>query len=131
MIDWSSQNFLAVGLSSSVYLWNANNSKVSKLCDLGANDTVTSVSWSLRGPLFSIGTNSGEVQIWDIEKIKKIRTMDGHSHRVSAIAWNSNIFSTGSKDKSILHRDIRSSASFTSKLIGHKQEVCGLKWSFD
>ena len=59
LIDWSTQNFLAVGLSSSVYLWNANNSKVTKLCDLGMADTVTSVSWSLKGPHFSLGTNSG------------------------------------------------------------------------
>ena len=59
LIDWSTQNYLAVGLSSSVYLWNANNSKVTKLCDLGMTDTVTSVSWSLKGPHFSLGTNSG------------------------------------------------------------------------
>lgn len=59
LIDWSTQNYLAVGLSSSVYLWNANNSKVTKLCDLGMADTVTSVSWSLKGPHFSLGTNSG------------------------------------------------------------------------
>lgn len=131
LIDWSSQNFLAVGLSSSVYLWNASNTKVSKLCDLGVNDTVTSVSWSVKGPHFSMGTNIGDVQIWDINKAKKIRTMNGHTQRVSAIAWNSNILSTGSKDKSILHRDIRCNSPFTSKLVGHKQEVCGLKWSPD
>lgn len=59
LIDWSTQNFLAVGLSSSVYLWNAMNSKVTKLCDLGMADTVTSVAWSLKGPYFSLGTNSG------------------------------------------------------------------------
>lgn len=59
LIDWSTQNYLAVGLSSSVYLWNANNSKVSKLCDLGMSDSVTSVSWSTKGPHFSLGTNSG------------------------------------------------------------------------
>lgn len=59
LIDWSTQNFLAVGLSSSVYLWNANSSKVTKLCDLGTNDSVTSVSWSLKGPHFSLGTNNG------------------------------------------------------------------------
>lgn len=35
LIDWSSQNYLAVGLASSVYLWNGTNSKVTKLCDLG------------------------------------------------------------------------------------------------
>ena len=66
---------LAVGLASSVYLWNAANSKVTKLCDLGLSDSVTSVSWSLKGPHFSLGTNSGDVQIWDVNKMKKLRTL--------------------------------------------------------
>ena len=121
LIDWSTQNYLAVGLSSSVYLWNANNSKVTKLCDLGMADTVTSVSWSLKGPHFSLGTNSGEVQIWDVNKMKRVRIMHGHSNRVGAIAWNSTILSTGSRDKTILHRDLRSNHPFFSKSLGHKQ----------
>ena len=131
LIDWSTQNYLAVGLASSVYLWNANNSKVTKLCDLGISDSATSVSWSLKGPHFALGTNSGEVQIWDVNKMKRLRILHGHTNRVGAIAWNSSILSTGSRDKTILHRDLRVNTSFTSKLIGHKQEICGLKWSFD
>ncbi|KAJ4882018.1 The WD repeat Cdc20/Fizzy family protein [Raphanus sativus] len=39
--DWrSSQNVLAVGLGTCVYLWTASNSKVMKLFDLGPNDSV-------------------------------------------------------------------------------------------
>ena len=131
LIDWSVQNFLAVGLSSSVYLLNAQNSKVVNLCDLGSADIVTSVSWASNGPHFSLGTNSGEVHIWDVNKMKRVRIIQGHSNRVGAIAWNSTILSTGSRDKSILHRDLRSSSPFFSKSLGHKQEICGLKWSFD
>lgn len=37
---------LAVALSSCVYLWSAANNKVIKFCDLGLNDTVTSVAWN-------------------------------------------------------------------------------------
>jgi cell division cycle 20-like protein 1 (cofactor of APC complex) len=59
LIDWSSQNYLAVGLAASVYMWNAGNSKVTKLCDLGTTDNCTSVGWSLKGPNFALGTNSG------------------------------------------------------------------------
>ncbi|GMI79840.1 FIZZY-related 3, cell cycle switch protein 52 B [Hibiscus trionum] len=40
LVDWSSQNVLAVGLGTCVYLWTASNSKVTKLCDLGPNDSV-------------------------------------------------------------------------------------------
>lgn len=131
LIDWSTQNFLAVGLASSVYLWNAANSKVTKLCDLGISDSATSVCWATKGPHFSLGTNSGEVQIWDVNKMKRVRVLQGHTNRVGAISWNSSLLSTGSRDKTILHRDLRAGSPFVSKLVGHKQEICGLKWSFD
>ena len=49
LVDWSSQNFLAVGLGSCTYLWDATSSNVTKLCDLApGEDTVTSVSWADR-----------------------------------------------------------------------------------
>mgnify|MGYP000929521941 FL=1 len=131
LIDWSTQNTLAVGLSSCVYLWSAQNSKVTKLCDLGVNDTITSVSWAPRGGFLSVGTNSGEVQIWDPVKLKKIRVMTGHTSRVGTLGWNSSVLTSGSRDKNIYLRDIRLVANYISKLVGHKQEVCGLKWSFD
>jgi cell division cycle 20-like protein 1, cofactor of APC complex len=71
------------------------------------------------------------VQVWDIGKMKKVRSFIGHSNRVGAIAWNSSLLSTGSRDKTILNRDIRDPGQFVSKFEGHKQEVCGLKWSLD
>ena len=68
LVDWSAQNVLAVGLGPSVYLWHASNSKVAKLSDIGPNNRVTSVQWSRDGQLFAVGTNSGELQIWDTVK---------------------------------------------------------------
>mmetsp|Transcript_38623 Transcript_38623/g.36980 ORF Transcript_38623/g.36980 Transcript_38623/m.36980 type:complete len:90 (+) Transcript_38623:677-946(+) len=38
LVDWSSYNNLAVGLSSCMYIWSATNSKVTKLHDLGPMD---------------------------------------------------------------------------------------------
>lgn len=35
LVDWSSYNNLAVGLSSCIYIWSASSSKVTKLYDLG------------------------------------------------------------------------------------------------
>lgn len=48
LVDWSSSNVLAVGLAACVYLWSACTSKVTKLCDLGPTDCVTSVAWNQR-----------------------------------------------------------------------------------
>jgi len=132
LVDWSSQNVLAVGLGSCVYLWSAFTSKVTKLCDLSSTeDVVTSVSWAQRGTHLAVGTNRGEVQLWDTTKCKKVRAMSGHSARVGTLAWTGPVLASGSRDRLIYLRDLRSQASFTEKLSNHKQEICGLKWSFD
>ena len=102
LVDWSSINNLAVGLSSCIYIWSASSSKVTKLYDLGASDCVTSVAWSKRGSHLSVGTNSGLVQIWDASKQKLVRQLSGHQQRVGTIAWSSNVLSSGSRDKTIL-----------------------------
>ena len=120
LVDWSSTNILAVGLGSCVYLWTATNSRVTKLHDLGLGDQVTSVQWSRQGNYLAVGTHSGLLQIWDVNKNKLIRTMPGHRGRICAVAWSSSILSTGSRDNTILHRDMRSSTDFLAKLEGHK-----------
>lgn len=129
LVDWSSTNFLGVGLGSCVYLWSANTSKVVKLCDLSPDDTVTSVSWIQRGTHIAVGTNQGLVQLWDVERMKKVRQFSGHIARVGVLAWNQNTVTSGSRDRKIFHRDVREANDYTTKLLGHKQEVCGLKWS--
>lgn len=131
LVDWSSQNILAVGLGACVYLWSASTSKVTTLCDLGPQDCVCSVSWTQRGTYLAVGTNQGEVQIWDATKARCIRTVEGHRSRVGTLAWNSHTLSSGSRDRNILQHDVRSPEHYNSRLVGHRSEVCGLKWSPD
>ncbi|KAK3359782.1 WD repeat domain-containing protein [Lasiosphaeria hispida] len=128
LVDWGSANVLGVGLGSSVYMWNAQTSRVNKLCTL-EDDTVTSVSWIQKGTHIAIGTGKGLVQIWDAEKTRRLRTMTGHTARVGSLAWNTHILTSGSRDRSIYHRDVRAPDQWLKKLVGHKQEVCGLKWN--
>ncbi|KAF2641695.1 WD40 repeat-like protein [Massarina eburnea CBS 473.64] len=130
LVDWGSQNILGVGLGSCVYMWNSSSGRVTKLCEL-ADDSVTSVSWIQRGSHLAIGTNRGFVQIWDATTQRRLRTMTGHSARVGALAWNEHILTSGSRDRSIYHRDVRQPEQWLRKLVGHKQEVCGLKWNTD
>jgi WD40 repeat protein len=47
------------------------------------------------------------------------------------MAWNAHILASGSRDRLIFQRDVRCAEPYLRKLIGHKQEVCGLRWSFD
>ncbi|KXJ18090.1 Fizzy-related protein-like [Exaiptasia diaphana] len=83
--------------------------------------------------MVAVGTYKGLVQIWDINASspKRVSTMEGHSARVGALAWNGDTLSSGSRDRLILQRDIRTPSSIEARLVGHRQEVCGLKWSPD
>ncbi|EKV16567.1 Cell cycle regulatory protein (Srw1), putative [Penicillium digitatum PHI26] len=128
LVDWGSSNILGVGLANSVYMWNSHTGGVTRLCEL-KDDTVTSVSWIQRGTHLAIGTGKGLVQIWDAEHCRRLRTMIGHTNRVGALAWNDHILTSGSRDRLIYHRDVRSPDQYIRKLSGHKQEVCGLKWN--
>lgn len=57
--------------------------------------------------------------------------MNGHTSRVGALAWNSFIVSSGSRDGTIVHHDVRQREHCVATIVGHTQEVCGLKWSND
>ncbi|EEP82807.1 conserved hypothetical protein [Uncinocarpus reesii 1704] len=128
LVDWGSTNILGVGLGAAVYMWDSVNGNVTKLCEL-KDDTVTSVSWIQRGTHLAIGTGRGFVQIWDAENCRRLRTMTGHTLRVGALAWNDHILTSGSRDRIIYHRDVRSPDQYLRRLTGHKQEICGLKWN--
>ncbi|GAB0496160.1 hypothetical protein MMPV_007470 [Pyropia vietnamensis] len=131
LLDWNASNILAVALRDTVYLWNAGSGTIQELCrtSTGADDYVTSVSWIAEGNYLAVGTNSAEVQIWDADKLARLRTMRSHAGRVGALAWNGPVLSSGSRDAAIHHHDVRIAAHHTATLAAHTQEVCGLKWS--
>lgn len=47
LVDWGSNNVLAVGLGDSVYLWNSDSGKVDQLVKL-EGEQITSVGWIQR-----------------------------------------------------------------------------------
>ncbi|VDP38434.1 unnamed protein product [Echinostoma caproni] len=59
----------------------------------------------------AIGTYRGHVQIWDITKSSCISSLTGHLARVGALAWNADLLASGSRDRYILLRDTRASAT--------------------
>ena len=137
-LSWSVQDILAIGLGGSVYLWNARNGEVSELCNVGNSeepgsnsDHVASLSWIHDGSHLAIGSSDSSVQIWDVNRAKKMRMFAGHSGRVSAVAWNKHILSTGAHDGQIHTHDVRVAKHLISQQVAHTGQVCGLQWSFD
>jgi hypothetical protein len=129
LIDWSSENILAVCLGTSVYLWNGNTYETLQL--MTDIDNICSVNWMNSGNCLAIGLKGGNIVLWDAVKMQQIRNMSGHSDRVCSLSWNSYLLSSGSKDTKIFNHDVRLRNQLVHKLSGHSQEVCALKWSFD
>lgn len=129
LLDWSSQNILAVGLNRCAYMWNPLTSKTLKFTELTA-DSVSSVAWTGSGMHLAIGTQKGALKIFDIEKHTEILHKEGKWGRLGTLAWNNWILTAGSRDGVIIHSDLRA-PDVVAEIYGHRQEICGLKWSPD
>lgn len=132
LLDWSANNQLAVALGGHLYLWNAGTGQITQLTEMeGQEAYISSVSWVKEGNYLAVGTSEGAVELWDVIREKKLRTMTGHSGRVGSLAWNLHILSSGSRSGHIHHHDVRVAQHQQGNMAGHTQEVCGLKWSPD
>lgn len=129
LIDWSSENILAVALSNEVYLWNSETGVITNLLTLEEPEYVSSLSWAAGGKNIAVGISDGKTQIWDVEKSSRLRNLHGPDLRISCIDWNTFLLSTGSKDGNIYNHDVRIGTSLVGTFSNHSQEVCGLKWS--
>lgn len=136
LVAWGANNKVAVALGPTVYVWDAATGSIVELMTLECpEDYVCSVAW-LPGETgdghLAIGTASGSTELWDVKTTRALRRMDGHSARISALAWNTHILSSGSRDSTVVHHDVRvRDHAVGSCTTGHTQEVCGLAWSPD
>ena len=108
LLDWSSNNVLAVCLAYTLYLWNASTGEIQLLYEAeDENDIITSVQWMKKSPILAVGTTNKQIMLWDSEKFEKVSTINAHTNRVSSLAWNGNILTSGSLDAKILNHDVR------------------------
>ncbi|KAK3738534.1 hypothetical protein QZH41_012044, partial [Actinostola sp. cb2023] len=131
ILDWGTNNLIALALGGAVYIWNADGGDTRHLLQMEGEDYVSSVSWIKEGSILAVGNCNGQVQLWDVDASKCVRMMGGHGSRISALSWNSFILSSGSRSGAIHNHDVRVANHHVGTLLNHTQEVCGLRWSLD
>jgi len=131
IMDWGDSNVLAIALMQTVYLWDAVTGEITELMSVdGDDDYITSVKWiQNNGPHIAIGTAAATTRLWDVTMQKQVRSMNGHSSRVSSLSWSNYILSSGSRDSTIVNHDVRQRNHHVSTCQGHEMEVCGLAWN--
>uniref|UniRef100_G1MXM1 Cell division cycle 20B n=1 Tax=Meleagris gallopavo TaxID=9103 RepID=G1MXM1_MELGA len=130
ILDWNLQNLIAVALGSAAYIWNGKTLQGIESIDLNSSSKyISSLAWIKEGTCLAVGTSDGEVQLWDIERKRRLRNMFGHLSVVGALSWNHYILSSGSRLGSIHHHDVRVAQHHVGTLCQNKQSICSLKWS--
>ncbi|KAJ7684792.1 WD40-repeat-containing domain protein [Mycena polygramma] len=131
LLSWSSLNCVAVALESSTYIWKADTGAVVQMGEAPAGTYVSSVNFSNDGAFLGIGLGTGEVELWDVERGTKLRTMAGHQAQVAVLSWWQHLLSSGCGDGSVWHHDVRVPRHKVMEMLGHSGEVCGLEWRKD
>ena len=132
LVDWSCNNLVAVALGATVHLWNAATGEIHQVCQLeGQDNYVASVKWAEEGRYLALGTNTGNIVVWDVEKSKMSRCLQGLDSRVASLSWNKWLLAGGSRSGEIQQSDTRMADHVVSTCRAHSQEVCGLAWSSD
>jgi WD40 repeat protein len=64
-----------------------------------------------------------QVQIWDAGRAKQIRELNGHTNRVSSVAWNNSMLSSGGRDSAICNWDVRKrrDEACVATVVSHEQ----------
>ena len=131
-LDWGAKNILSVCLGTYNYLWNYNNLETNLLNRNKNEIEYCTSSFMDNGVCIALGLSNGDIELWDIEKKIKIRSLKGHNDRVGTLAWNGYNLYSGSKDTNIISHDVRIKNNMVMKLSGgHNKEICIIKWNSD
>ncbi|KJH40199.1 WD domain, G-beta repeat protein [Dictyocaulus viviparus] len=141
VIDWSSCGVVAVALSCTLYLWNADSGEIQVLFELDESNEmnlITSVKWSLDGKFLAVGFKDGSLKLYDPQRVcppngrLELRTMKpSRQSRNGVLAWRGAVVSAGYQSGQIIHHDVRISQHVTGVWDGHQREVVGLHWSYN
>lgn len=73
VLDWGDRNIIAIGLGTTVYLWDASTKTTSELVTVDEEDgPITSLSWASNGCNLAVGLSNSQVQIWNAEAVKLV-----------------------------------------------------------
>lgn len=93
-------DFLAIinDRSSSITLWDANSNKTS-IVESGFKDQLTFLSWSKVSSILAVGTQRGNLLLYNHKTSKKLPILGKHTKKITCGIWSSTgLLALGSED---------------------------------
>ena len=92
-LDWSSGNLIGAVSYQKSYLINASSGNSEGLAHRFPDPS--SVKFSEDGSRVAFGTESGLVEIWDVQQRRFLYAKGGGPSRIFSLAWNGHMLTTG------------------------------------
>ncbi|CAL9780431.1 unnamed protein product [Musa acuminata subsp. burmannicoides] len=131
LLDWGSNNVLAIGLEDAVYLWDAANESTKLLQPVEDRGPITCIRWSPDCAVLAVAFGNSDLSLIDLATGHVVDGMEDENQApVSSLAWRSNsILTVGRFDGTVVDYDFRKDDMFICFYNGHRRGVCSLKWS--
>ena len=133
ILSWSNNDIIAVALGERLFFLDNKDNRVSLLKKY-RNVKISSCKFMDDPSNIAIGLENGYISLCDTVKYKEYSLFQQHVDRASVIEtipFENKLFTTSSRKGEIKTFDTRIKNMMIDEFIGHKQEVCGLKWSPD
>ncbi|XP_041357231.1 WD repeat-containing protein 19-like isoform X2 [Gigantopelta aegis] len=109
--------------SHAILLWDSNKQRISQI-DSGLKDTLTFLKWSEKGPQLAVGTQKGNLMIYNHQTSKKIPIIGKHTKKITCGAWSAeNLLALGSEDRSISISNAEGDTVRQTTLRGEPMEI--------
>ena len=134
LLSCSTSNIISVALESSLYVWHENGKtrgSPTLLYEEPNNGHITTVHTLPNTELIVVANDLNCIGIWDIDREAQLRSLKGHSDRITCLDSHGPLLSSGSEDASIINWDLRIKEAAVSTLLGHTYEVLALKWNYN
>ena len=129
MIDWGSNNRIAIGIRSSLYEYDPVNNEARKVVDLKPNDIIRSVHWLKRFSCVSLAMlNEPVAHFFDMRTEAFIRTIPVPGPVITNVAVNGSTTTIGNAGGFVYVYDLRSRDPLVATLEAHRDRVTALDY---
>jgi WD40 repeat protein len=129
LLHWGSNDKVIVGLTSSVFMWDASTDQSARVVDMPSHLAVRCVQWVHRCLGVAIAATDGTIGILDIQTGAYLRSLRPLEGTVSQLAVEGSTLAAASNTNgSIYVFDVRAQNSLVAQHEGHRGRVCCIKY---
>ena len=124
LIAWNDRGELAIALGTKVYIYDPVTEDIIDLIPDGFSAVIQAICWFGHKIIIS---GAGQIEIWSVKKMRRIRTLIPHNGRGCAISVCGNRIATGGLDGIVRIYDMANRT--TAEVFQADDEILSLSWS--